>query len=154
MTMKSLAVAAAFAAVTASVLAQGPRRDGNWEIKMTMDMAGMPNMPAGMTMPAVTTTQCITKEMANDPKNTVPQPQVGRGRGTPANCKVEDYKMEGNTATFTMKCEPPQAMTAVGKFTYGADSYDGEMKVDMDRGGQPMSMTMKYSGRRLGDCNK
>jgi hypothetical protein len=154
MKTRNLVVAAAIAAVSATVAAQQIRRDGNWEIKMTMDMSGMPNMPAGMSMPAVTTTQCITKEMANDPKNTVPQPQMGRGRGTPPNCKVEDYKMEGNTATFTMKCDPPQAMTAAGKFTYGTDSYEGEMKVDMDRGGQPTSMTMKYTGKRLGDCTK
>ena len=154
MKIRNLALAVALAGISATLAAQGPRRDGNWEIKMTMEMTGMPNMPAGMSIPPVTTTQCITKEMANDPKNMVPQPQMGRGRGAPANCKVEDYKMQGNTATFTMKCDPPQAMTAVGKFTYGTDTYDGEMKVDMDRGGQPMSMTMKYTGKRLGDCTK
>src|SRR5690349_3882402 len=103
MKTRNLVLAAAIAALSATLAAQQVRRDGNWEIKMTMDMSGMPNMPAGMSMPAITTTQCITKEMANDPKNTVPQPQMGRGRGAPANCKVEDYKMEGNTATFTMK---------------------------------------------------
>jgi len=157
MRFRPIAVAAALAAISATALAQGPRRDGNWEIKMTIDMSGMPNMPAGMQMPAVTTTQCITKEMANDPKNTIPAPQTGRGArggGMPENCKMVDYKMEGNTATFSMKCDPPNAMTMSGQFVYGTDSYEGTMKADLDRGGQPMSMNMKYSGKRLGDCNK
>ena len=62
--------------------------------------------------------------------------------------------MEGNTATFTMKCDPPNAMTMNGQIVYGTDSYEGTMKADIDRGGQPMTMNMKYSGKRLGDCNK
>jgi hypothetical protein len=158
MRFRSIAVAAALAAMSAIAVAQGPgpRRDGNWEIKMTMDMSGVPNMPAGMQMPAVTTTQCITKEMANDPKNTVPTANpMGRGRGAaPENCKMQDYKMEGNTATFTMKCDAPNAMTMTGQFVYGTDSYEGTVKADVDRGGQPMTVNMKYSGKRLGDCNK
>ena len=157
MKFRSIAVAAALAAISATALAQGPgpRRDGNWEIKMTIDTAGMPNMPAGMTIPAITTTQCITKEMANDPKNAVPTPQMGRGRGqAPANCMMVDSKMEGNTFTFSMKCDPPNAMTMSGQFVYGTDSYEGTMKADIDRGGQPTTMNMKYSGKRLGDCDK
>ena len=159
MRFRPLAVAAALAAISATALAQGPRRDGNWEIKMTVDMAGMPNMPAGMQMPAITTTQCITKEMLGDPKNTLPgAPPMGRGGqrggGMPDNCKMSDYKMEGNTATFSMKCDPPNQMTMSGQFVYGTDSYEGTMKMDADRGGQPMSMNIKYTAKRLGDCTK
>ena len=135
--------------MSVSVFAQGPRRDGKWEIKVQMEMTGM---PAGMTLPAQTVTQCITPEQAADPKNTVPQPPGGRGRGADPNCKMVDYKMEGNTATFSMKCDPPNDMTMVGKFVYGADSYEGEMKADMARGGQSMTMNMKYTGKRVGDC--
>ena len=158
MRFRSIAVAAALAAISATVLAQAPRRDGNWEIKITMDMSGMPNMPAGMQMPATTTTQCITKEMVSDPKNTVPMAPMGRGqRGggqMPGNCKMGDYKMEGNTATFSMKCDPPTQMTMSGQIVYGNDSYEGTVKADIDRGGQPMTMNIRYSGKRLGDCNK
>lgn len=158
MRFRSIAVAAALAAISATALAQGPRRDGNWEIKMTMDMSGMPNMPAGMQIPAVTTTQCITKEMADDPRNTVPMAPMGRGqRGggqMPENCKMLDSRMDGNTFTFSMKCDAPNQMSMSGQIVYGTDSYEGTMKADIDRGGQPMSMNMKYSGRRLGDCTK
>ena len=76
-------------------LAQGPRRDGKWEVKTEMEMPNMPNMPAGMTMPSFTSTQCVT---------------------------------------------PAEA----------PDSHTGVMK--MNRGGQQMTMT--YTGKRLGDCDK
>ena len=130
-------------------LAQGPRRDGKWEVKTEMEMPNMPNMPAGMSMPAFTSTQCITPAEANDPSKQIPQ--GGRGRGpNPDKCKMSDYKVEGNKVTWSMKCDPPDEMTGTGEFTYGVDSYTGIMK--MNRGGQ--TMTMKYTGKRLGDCDK
>ena len=54
--------------LSVSALAQSPRRDGRWEVKTEMEMPGMP-----MKMPAMTTTQCITKEQAEDPQRSVPQ---------------------------------------------------------------------------------
>jgi hypothetical protein len=49
-----------------------------------------------------------------------------------------------------MKCEGAQAMSGSGEIVYAADTYTGVMK--MDRGGQ--MMTMKYTGKRLGDCTQ
>ncbi len=126
--------------LSVAALAQAPRRDGRWEVKMEMEIPGMP-----MKMPAMTTTQCITKEQAEDPQRSVPQ-----GRGAPANCKVSDYKVTGNKVTWSMKCEGPDAMSGTGELTYGENTYDGVMK--MEREGQ--AMTMKYTGKRLGDCPK
>jgi hypothetical protein len=131
-----VACAAAFPAA-----AQGPRRDGKWEVKMEMDM---PGMPAGM--PPMSSTQCITPEEAKDPQKAMPQ---GRG-GANNNCKISDYKADGSKVSWSMKCDPPQEMSGTGEFTYGADSYTGIMK--MNRGGQ--TITMKYTGKRIGDCDK
>src|SRR2546422_10941091 len=105
MTIRAVTVVTAVLALTIAAFAQGPRRDGQWEVKMEMDMAGM---PAGM--PPVTTTQCITPEDAKDPQKTVPQMGRGRGRGN-QDCKVSDYKTEGNKVTWSMKCEGQQPMT-------------------------------------------
>ena len=124
--------------LSVSALAQAPRRDGRWEVKTEMEMPGMP-----MKMPAMTTTQCITREQADDPQRSVPQ-----GRGAPNNCKVSDYKVTGNKVTWSMKCEGPEAMSGTGEITYGENTYDGVMK--MVREGQ--TMTMKYTGKRLGEC--
>jgi hypothetical protein len=144
--------ACAAAAVSVSLLAQGPRRDGNWEVTMTMEMAGMPQ---GMSMPPIKTTQCITPEEAKDPAKTVPQRPAGRGgAANPDDCKVSDYKQDGNKISWAMKCEGAQPMAGTGEFIYTGDTYTGTMKMDMARGGQPMAVTMKYNGKRLGDCTK
>ena len=94
--------------VSVSLLAQGPRRDGNWEVTMTMEMAGMPQ---GMSMPPIKTTQCITPEEAKDPAKSVPQRPAGRGgAANPDDCKVSDYKQDGNKVSWAMKCEGAQPM--------------------------------------------
>jgi hypothetical protein len=111
----TLLIAGSFAAL---VVAQGPRRDGEWEVKMEMNM---PGMPAGM--PPTTTKQCITPADASDPKKAMPP---GRG-GNQGNCTVSDYKI------------------------YEQNAYTGTMTMDMQGRG---TMTMKYTGKRLGDCNK
>lgn len=132
-------------ALSASFFAQMPRRDGKWEVKMEMDLPGMPQ-----GMQPITTTQCITPDMVKDPNQAIPQSGRG-GRGLPERCKVSDYKIDGNKVTWSMACEPPpQAMTGSGEMTYSGDTYTGV--VNVNTGGR--SMTMKYSGKRLGDCDQ
>jgi hypothetical protein len=144
MRLRALVAAVAVAGISAAVFAQAPRRDGKWEVKMEMSMPGM-------QMPPTTTTQCITPADAADPQKSVPQAPAGRG-GAPS-CKMSDYKVTGNKVTYTMTCDAPQAMTMTAEMIYAADSYTGTMTMNMDRGGQPMAMTMKYTGKRLGDCD-
>ena len=48
-----------------------------------------------------------------------------------------------------MTC-PKDQMTGSGEFLYAGDTYTGTMK--MHARGQ--EMTMKYTGKRLGDCTK
>ena len=139
MRLRNAALATIVLGLSVSASGQGPRRDGRWEVKIEMEMPGMP-----MKMPPMTTIQCITKEQAADPQRSVPQ----AGRGGQSDCKVSDYKVAGNKVSWTMKCEGPEAMSGTGEITYGENTYDGIMK--MDRQGQ--MMTMKYSGKRLGDC--
>ena len=119
------------------VLAQGPQRDGQWDVTVEMQMPGM-------QMPPMKTAQCITKAEAADPQKSVPKAGPG------SECKVSDYKIEGNKATWSMKCAGSQPMTGIGEITYLDNSFTGTMKVD--GGGQ--TMTFKYSAKRLGDCTK
>ena len=142
MRLRSALMMAALAALVASVLAQGPRRDGNWEVKMEMSMPGMP------AMPPITTTQCITKEDALDPQKSLQQGPSGRGGNQ--NCKVSEYKVEGSKVTYAMSCEAPEKMSGTGEFVYAGDTYTGTMTVNAAGGG----MSMKFSGKRLGDCTK
>ena len=140
---KHLTVALVVVGGIAVALAQGPRRDGEWEVKMEMNMPGMP-----ANMPAMTTKQCITPAEAADPQKAIP-PQ-GRGRN-PGDCKVSDYKVDGNKVTWSMACEGGQPLTGTGEFVYTDNAYTGSVIMDMKGRGE---MTMKYAGKRLGDCRK
>ena len=143
MNVRTVSAGIGVLALSIALFAQGVRRDGQWEVKMEMEMAGMP-----MQMPPVTSTQCITPDDAKDPKKSMPQ--MGRGGRGPQDCTVSDYKTEGNKVSWTMKCEGQQPMTGSGEFVYTADAYNGTIKMQSGRG----DMTMKYTGKRTGDCVK
>ena len=56
--------------------------------------------------------------------------------------------MSGNTVTWRMACSTPQPMTSNGEMTFIDDSYAGTMKMNMPQG----DMSMKLTGKRVGDC--
>jgi hypothetical protein len=142
----TVCVAAMFA-ISVTVSAQDMRRDGRWEMTATMEIPGMPQ-----PLPPTTLMQCITKEQAADPQKLLPQPPQ-RG-GSQSDCKVSDYKSSGNKVTFAMKCTTPQEMTTNAEINYGQDTMQAVMKTTMSRDGKPMEMTMKMTGKRLGDCTQ
>ena len=146
MMMRNAVSVAAILAVSVVAFAQGPRRDGRWEMTTTMEMTGVQQK-----MPPMTVTQCITKEQAADPQKLVPQPQQG---GQQNDCKVSDFKSSANQITFTMKCTTPQEMTGNTEITYGENTMNAVMKMTMSRGGQTMEMTTRTTGKRLGDCTQ
>src|SRR5262245_907849 len=114
-TGRVLVIGCATVLAVTSTMAQSGRRDGRWEVKIEMAMAGM-------TLPPQTAMQCVTKEEAADPQKAMPQ----GGRGTPNNCKVSDYKMDGNRVTWSVACDQ---MTGVGEFIYNPDTYAGTMRM-------------------------
>lgn len=136
-----LAALAVSIAVTAAI-AQSPVRPGQWETSMQMEMAGSP-----IQMPAMRNTRCVTPEDAKDPSRSLPTGPEGRG-GQKSDCKTSDYKVTGKTATWKMVCTSPQTMTSTNEMTFTDDSYNGTMKMESPQG----PMTMKISGKRLGDC--
>ena len=117
-------------------------KEGLWEITTKMEMAGKP----GGAMPQQIVRHCVTKKDLDDPSRTTPK---GDSR-----CKMTDYKLQGNTATWKMACEGKEGMTGTGTITYSGESYSGNQTMTMKSSGQPMNMKMDFSGRRVGDCPK
>jgi hypothetical protein len=141
--MKTTSIVVLIVLAGAALVAQSPVRPGLWEVTMQMQMAGSP-----IQMPEMKSTRCVTPEDAKDPARSLPSGPEGRGRGGKSDCKMSDYKMSGNTATWKMVCTSPQAMTSTGEMTFTDDSYTGTMKMDSPQG----PMTMKMAGKRVGDC--
>ncbi len=143
--MLALVMAGAAAPFGALAAQSAPRLDGNWDI--TIEMPAMPNMPPGMTMPPMKATKCITPQEAANPQNLVPP----SGRGGAGDCKVSDYAVVGNKMTFNMACTGPQGpMNGTGEFLYAGDGYTGGLT--MTSLATQMTMTLKLTGKRLGDC--
>jgi hypothetical protein len=133
------AIVAVVVGLTVAPDAQGPRRDGRWEIMVDM------GMPAGM--PPMKMEQCLTKEQAEKPESLLP-PQGPGGDGTNNDCKITDQDISGNKVSWAMSCTTPQEMTGTGEFVYADDTFEGVMKMLM----QGQTMSMRFSGKRLGDC--
>jgi hypothetical protein len=140
--MKTLAAAVVVCGIAVSgAAAQSPMRAGKWEVTTQMQMADVP-----MQLPAMTSARCITKEQLEDPASALPS-------GSPdpkADCRVSDYKAEGSKITWKLTCSGAEPMTGQGEITVDGDRYDGAMKMTMDQG----VMTMKYAGKRVGDCTQ
>lgn len=114
-----------------------PIKAGKWEMTVQADMPGM-------SMPARTFTKCITPEEAAKAENAVPEMRKE------SKCKLSDVKVDGKTISWKVNCEAQQ-MTGEGKITYDGDSYSGAMHMKMTQG---QEMSMKYSGKRIGECDK
>lgn len=129
-------VAIALFAVSAFA-ADSPQKPGKWQMKMEMEMPGMP-----FKVPPVTTEVCVTEEDLKDPQKSVPN--------DPKNpCKIGDYKVDGKTVSWTIDC-PEQQMTGTGEATYDDSSFKGWTKMKVG----DQEMNTKYSGKWLGECKK
>jgi len=74
------------------------------------------------------------------------------GKGMPENCKIENMKMSGNTASYTMVCKGGPDMTADNVVTFGSDGYKMDMKMAMNQGGRMMNMTQHMDAKYMGPC--
>jgi len=124
------------ASISISIAGSGPNmQEGKWEVTTRMEMPGM-----SMSMPEVTSTQCLTK------KDFVPQ---GSQQGQ--ECKITKTKVDGNTVTWTVKCSGQGGeVTGTGKMTYRGSSFKGKIEMTMVQSNT--KMISHINGHRIGDC--
>ncbi|MEO5695328.1 MAG: DUF3617 family protein [Usitatibacter sp.] len=151
---KNLVLAAAFAAAFSAAAIAGPfdafkgkMKDGMYDYKMEMDMGAVPGMPPGMGKTSRNFQHCVTQK-------DLEQGGVGSDKGgkMPEGCEIKDFKMSGNTATYTMECKGERAMKADNRITFSGDGFTMDMKMAMNAGGKPMNMTQHMEGKYVGPC--
>jgi hypothetical protein len=107
-----------------------------WEVTNKMEMPGMP-----FAMPATTGKVCIAKGSESDPRKT----------SGDKDCQMTDVKTVGNKTTWKARCDHNgEVMTGTGEQTATANGYDGKIQFAGKSRGQDMSMTMAFSGKRVG----
>ena len=151
-----LAALACAACCTAALAADNPfdqfkgkMKEGLYDYKMEMDMGAIPGMPPGMGKQNMNFQKCVT---AQD----IEKGHMGRGGRDgkmPETCEIKNFKMSGNTASYTMTCKEPP-MSADNQITFASDGFKMDMKMAMSQGGQMMNMTQRFEGKYLGPCKK
>ncbi|HEX8254479.1 MAG TPA: DUF3617 family protein [Thermoanaerobaculia bacterium] len=132
-----LAATTVLSTATTMSAADHPQKPGKWQVKVQMEIPGMP-----FQMPPVTTNVCLTAEDLADPQKAVPNDPK-------AKCTISDYKVDGNKVTWSIDC-PKDKTKGTGEITFTDSSYTGTM--DMTVGDQQMKT--KYSGKWMGECKK
>jgi hypothetical protein len=127
---------------------------GEWEMKMEVvdvKAEGLPpGMADGMKKSASSTSRtCMTPEEAKGPKGDI---FAGDKSGR---CKSEGFKWAGGRIEGKTTC-PGQGGTGETVMTmdgsYTPQNIDMTMKTQTDLMGKPMTMEMRVSGRRVGEC--
>ena len=146
----TILAAAAGCAFCATVFAAGPfeafkgkMKEGQYETTMEMEM---PGMPPGMGKQQMKNQHCVTNQDIEGGK-------MGKGE-MPKGCEVKNFKMSGNTASYTTVCTGEREMTSDANITFTDNGYKMDMKTAMKQGGQTMNMTQRMESRYLGPCKK
>ncbi len=119
---------------------QNIMQPGLWEITTEVEMTGMP-----MKMPPQTTRHCYTAEELSNSRNAVP-------RSDDSNCEIMNYRLEGNTASWEIRCHGPSAMQGKAHMTMEATRYTGGMDAKISSPAGDMQMHNRWQARRIGDC--
>jgi hypothetical protein len=127
---------------------------GEWEMKMEVVNVKAEGLPEGVAEAMKKETgsasrTCMTPEEAKGPKADI------FTKDNPANCKTEGFswangRIQGRTVCAGQGGAGKTEMTMDGRYT--AQSIDMTMKSDTDIMGKAMTMEMRMTGRRIGEC--
>lgn len=129
-------------------------RPGQWETiveVLRLNMADMPNMPAGMTTPLpppTTVRSCLTPEQARQPNA-----NFLTGSGDQGGCTYQDFSMAGGRIRGTVTCNSQGTnMRTTMDGTFGGDSYRIESESQVSANGATIDTATRITARRIGDC--
>lgn len=114
-----------------------PKEAGDlWEVTHEMSM---PGMPPGMAMPQRPPQRVCRARNADKP------PVADNEQ-----CEMTDVRKSANAFSWKMVCKGNPPSTGSGEVVYqGRDNYTGTMQMTVGN----QAMTMKLTGKRVGDCD-
>jgi hypothetical protein len=126
---------------------------GEWEMNMEVVNVKVEGLPEGvadaMKKEGKASRTCMTEEEAKGPKADM------FTKDNPGNCKSEGFSWSGGRIQGKTTCEGQGGagktqMTMDGRYT--PQSIDMTMKSETDMMGKAMTMEMRLSGKRVGEC--
>jgi len=129
---------AALCLVLAASVGAAEQSGDRYRVKTTIDMKGMP-----FQMPAQTSEVCTSRQGGSS--SMIPHDD---------NCRITGFARNGNRNTFRMECTGKDAMSGEGETEQlGPDAYRGSIRASTRVEGQPMEMTIRFEGTRIGGCD-
>lgn len=120
---------------------------GQWEISTKV---AVPKLPFGLTIPknlpiprSGTRTLCITAKDLDQPQGLV-KAQTG--------CLLQDLLEADGQFNWKVSCNRPPRSRSTGKLTVNGDTLQGTATLITEVQGFELPVSMRYSGRRLGEC--
>jgi hypothetical protein len=124
---------------------------GQWEMKVEVKNAGLPNMPAGvadaMKTVSTTTTACLSEEDAA-------KPAIFSGK-TDESCKSEGFEYQGGRVSGTITCggaDGDGKMTIRTEGTFSPTGFQTTSRSEIEGPGMKMTTESSVVGRRIGEC--
>jgi hypothetical protein len=65
---------------------------------------------------------------------------------------VMDYRISGDRATWSLRCEGPEAVTGGGEMIFGRNVYAATIWHDKRVQNRTLRIIQRIRGRRVGDC--
>ncbi len=130
-----------FSLVSSSAIAEGiPIEPGMWEMTSTMEMPMLPQPRVNTSMDCVEESELSPEAMTEEDMD--------------PSCTFDTSVVDGNTMKWSMDCKAKEgASRGEWEVTSHGDTLTGGGTITMDMQGQPMVMTMKWDGKRVGDCD-
>lgn len=144
--------AAACAAACGALAAEAPFaplkgriKEGRYEVRTETDMGNVPGVAPGAPRQVSTVPSCLKAQEIERGGFT-----LGRKAMDPL-CKVRDFRMAGDSATYSMACEDLESEV---RLTLVADGYEMELKTTSieDKGRSRYTTVQKLRARYLGPC--
>ena len=132
-----------------TVRAVGDVAPGQWEITTKV---AMPKLPFGLTIPrdisipqSGSRTVCITGKDLDQPQTLV-KAQTG--------CLLQDLLEADGQLNWKVSCAGPPRSRSTGRLTINGDRLQGTAALITEVQGFELPVSMRYSGRRLGECSQ
>jgi len=128
-------------------------KPGQWEFTSQMQMPGMPQLPAGTSVPPNVQMQQgnmrSTYRTCVDSERAVPSDPRGQ-------CKIDNVRRDGATVTWTGACATGQGtVRSDGVARYSGNTMEATLTTNVPgAGGQSMKTTQHITGHYLGPCAK